>query len=156
MSECQSCRLSADVDALPTWERAYLSDDWRLAHASAALAGYMVLSPRRHIIALDEMTAHEAAALGPLLGSTTAALRAVVCCAKTYVMLFAEREGWSHVHFHIVPRMRDLDEDRIGPGTLDYVNRPEEEWVPPAERARLAAQIGTHVREQLADFANRS
>ena len=145
--------MNADVDALPTWERAYLSDDWRLAHASSALAGYMVLSPRRHIVALDELTAREAAALGPLLAATTAALRAVVGCEKTYVMLFAEREGWAHVHFHVVPRMRDLPADRIGPGTLDYVNRPEEEWVPPSERARLAVAIGTHVRERLADPA---
>ena len=156
MPECRSCRLNADVEALPPWERAYLSDDWRLAHASSSLRGYMVLSPRRHVEALDQLTAREAAALGPLLAATTAALRAAVGCSKTYVMLFAEREGWAHVHFHVVPRMPDLREDQIGPGTLEFVNRPEEEWVTPAERARLAAAIGADVHRRVSDIAKRS
>ena len=71
-------------------------------------------------------------------------------------MLFAEREGWTHVHFHIVPRMRDLGGDHIGPGTLDFVNRPEEEWIPRAERTRLASKIGAEVRSRLVRFANLS
>jgi diadenosine tetraphosphate (Ap4A) HIT family hydrolase len=156
MPDCRSCRLNADVELLPTWERAYLSDEWRLAHASSSLAGYMILSPRRHVEALDELTEREAAALGPLLACTTAALRAVVGCVKTYVMLFAEQEGWAHVHFHIVPRMPDLRGEHIGPGTLDFVNRPEEEWVHPAERARVAAEVGVQLRERFGDVAEPS
>ena len=60
--------------------------------------------PRRHILALDELSHAEAAALGPLLRAVTAALREVTGCAKTYVALFAEAEGFGHVHFHVVPR----------------------------------------------------
>ncbi|MDQ3821793.1 MAG: HIT family protein [Actinomycetota bacterium] len=153
MPPCRSCRLEADVDALPVWERAYLDGDWRLAHASASLAGYMVLSPRRHVVSLDELTAREAAALGPLLAATTGALRAVVGCSKTYVMLFAEKRGWAHVHFHVVPRMPDFGEDQIGPGALDFVNRPEAEWVPPEERARVAADVGARVRAHVREIS---
>ena len=29
--------------------------------------------------------------------------------------MFAEVEGFSHLHFHVVPRMSDLPEDRRGP-----------------------------------------
>ena len=43
-----------------------------------------------HVIALDPLTAGEAAELGPLLRSLTTAMRAVPGCGKTYVALFAE------------------------------------------------------------------
>jgi diadenosine tetraphosphate (Ap4A) HIT family hydrolase len=114
----------------------------------------MILSPRRHAEALDELTDSEAAALGPLLVATTGALSAVVGCRKTYVMLFAERQGWAHIHFHVVPRMPDLEAELLGPGVLDLLRRPEREWVPPSERARLAEEIGTHVHKTLPALTN--
>lgn len=86
--------------------------------------------------------------------ATTAALRVVTGCPKTYVMLFAEREGFEHVHFHIVPRVRELQHDQLGAGALAFVNCAEEEWVPASERARLAVEIGAHVRERLPRFGS--
>ena len=131
MTECTPCRLNADLDVLPAPERAYVNEDWRLAHAWSSLPGYMILLPLRHVVALDELTPRETAVLGPLLSATTAALRAVAGCRKTYVMLFAERDGFEHLHFHLVPRMAELDDDHLGPGTLAFVNGLEEDWVPP-------------------------
>jgi len=40
-------------------------------------------------------------------------------------------------------------ESRLGPRALAFVNCSEEEWVPVAERARLAEEIGAHVRVRL-------
>ena len=48
--------------------------------------------------------------------------------------------------------MPDLQGDQLGPGALAFVNRPEEEWVPAAERARPAGEIGAHVRARLPSF----
>jgi diadenosine tetraphosphate (Ap4A) HIT family hydrolase len=67
------------------------------------------------VVALDELTAEEAADLGPLLRAVTAALREVLGCSKTYVALFAEADGFAHVHFHVVPRSPDLDQSLRGP-----------------------------------------
>jgi diadenosine tetraphosphate (Ap4A) HIT family hydrolase len=72
-------------------------------HASGtSLPGWLVLVPRRHTVALDDTTADEAADLGPLLRAVSSALRDVVRCRKTYVALFAEVEGFQHIHFHII------------------------------------------------------
>ena len=68
------------------------------------MAGWLVVLPRRHLLALDELTPAEAADLGPLLRTVTSALRAVTDCEKTYVALFAEAEGFGHVQFHVLPR----------------------------------------------------
>ncbi len=39
------------------------------------------------------------------------------------VMLFAEAEGFAHLHFHIVPRQPDLPADRRGPAILGHLER---------------------------------
>ena len=75
----------------------------------------MSCCPAWHVIALDELSPAEAAALGPVLRAVTSALREVTGCAKTYVALFAEAEGFGHVHFHVVPRHADLDPQLRGP-----------------------------------------
>jgi galactose-1-phosphate uridylyltransferase len=65
----------------------------RVAHAfGTSLPGRLVVVPRRHVIALDELTAGEAADLGPLLRALTAAMRAVLGCSKTSARLC----GWAH------------------------------------------------------------
>ena len=81
-----------------TWAR-----DGALPMHRQSLPGWLVLVPRRHTVALDDLTADEAADLGPLLRAVSSALRDVVRCRKTYVVLFAEAEGFQHIHFHIIP-----------------------------------------------------
>jgi len=149
MAECHVCELNAKLDSLPASERAYLDDSWRLAHAWSALPGWLVLLPRRHIEALAELVDAEADALGPILRSASAALRSVVGCEKTYVMLFAEATGFGHVHFHIVPRAADLAPEHVGPRVFSFLGRPESEWVSQAERDRLAAAIGVRMAAEL-------
>jgi len=104
---------SARLDLLPR-ERVYASPGWRVAHAfGTSLPGWMVVLPRRHVTALDELTPEEAIGLGPLLSELTGALRAVIPCEKTYVALFAEAEGFQHLHFHVIPRQADLRGPRV-------------------------------------------
>lgn len=113
--ECLSCTNNARVD-LPARERIYAGPRWRVAHAfDTSLPGWLVLLPRRHVVALDELAADEAAELGPLLRAASSALREVLGCQKTYVALFAEAEGFQHIHFHVIPRQPGLAADLRGP-----------------------------------------
>jgi diadenosine tetraphosphate (Ap4A) HIT family hydrolase len=113
--DCFSCISNARLD-LPPRERVYAGPRWRVAHAfGTSLPGWLVVLPRRHLIALDELTAEEAADLGPLLSAVTGALREVVGCTETYVALFAEAEGFQHLHIHVVPRQPGLDAELRGP-----------------------------------------
>ena len=100
---------------------------------------------RRHIEAIDELTDEEAAELGVLLRRSSAALRDITGCVKTYVMQFAEAEGHSHVHFHIVPRMTDQPEERRSTKIFGYLGAPEEERVT-EERMN---EIAVHLRQMM-------
>ena len=138
-ADCYSCRMNAEPPgALPPRERVYDDGLWRVAHSfNSALPGWMVVIPRRHVHSLSELTPDEAAALGPLLSGLSRALEAALGVPKAYVALFAEQEGFAHVHLHVVPR----PEERRGPAVFDYLQRPRDEWTTPARMDEVAQRV---------------
>ena len=89
---------------------------------NSSLEGWLILAPLRHVNSLDELTPDEAVELGRLLRQASIALKSVVGCEKTYVMLFAEAEGFAHLHVHVVPRMHDQPDERKGPAIFGYLS----------------------------------
>jgi diadenosine tetraphosphate (Ap4A) HIT family hydrolase len=136
--DCYACSQSALPD-LPVREEVWVVPGWRVAHDfNTSLPGWLIVVPTRHVESLNELTAEEAETMGPLLRQASIALTNVTGCRKTYVMMFAEKAGFAHVHFHVVPRMDDFPEDRVGPGVFGYLRE-----TPLAEdrRDELAAEI---------------
>ena len=113
-----------------------------MAHAfNSTLPGWLVVLPRRHVTAYTELTSEAAAELGRLLHRLSTALEQVTGCAKTYIMQFSEQEGYTHLHVHLVPRMPDQPDDRRGPQVFGYLVDDEAQWIPEAERDRIAREI---------------
>ena len=139
---CYSCEGNARVGSLPPREEIVVDDYWRVAHAfGCKLPGWLVVVPRRHVVALDELAVEEMAGLGPLLRSLTSALRTVTGCEKTYVSLYAEAVGYAHVHFHVVPRMPDFTREQRGPRSIDAFLGATDDAVPDEEMDRLALEL---------------
>jgi diadenosine tetraphosphate (Ap4A) HIT family hydrolase len=139
--DCVTCAANARPD-LPPRERVHLGPCWRVAHAfGTALPGWLVVLPRRHVVSLDELTPVEAADLGPLLRDVTSALRQVTGCAKTYVALFAETEGFSHVHFHVIPRQPDIDPALRGPRAFGLLGGDPARHVPADVMDQIAIRL---------------
>ena len=139
--DCLVCRNTAAPD-LPIRERIVQTASWRVAHAfNTGLPGWLVLVPTVHITALAELSEAAAAELGPMLRDLSEALQQVVGCVKTYVVLLAEAEGFSHVHFHVVPRMPDLPPELRGPRIFQLLGLPPEQSVGEAEMDRLGQAI---------------
>lgn len=140
--DCYACAQESQFDTLPPRERVTTDAHWRVAHAiGTALPGWLVLLPRRHVTAVHDLTDAEAAALGTWQVRLSRALHRVTGCAKTYVVQFAEAEGFSHVHFHIVPRMRDLPRELRGPQVFGLLQRPEGEHVTADQADELARSL---------------
>ncbi|MCF3962308.1 HIT family protein [Streptomyces fuscigenes] len=137
--DCYACGREAEFDDLPPRERVAHDQYWRVAHAlDTPVPGWLVLLPRRHVAAVHDLTDAEAAALGVWQVGLSRALRSTTGCAKTYVVQFAEAEGFAHVHFHIVPRMADLRPEHRGPGIFDLLRRPGRRHVTAEEADRTA------------------
>lgn len=144
--DCYSCRQNDRIDSLPAREAVALDDHWRVAHAfDSSLPGWLILAPRRHVTAVADLTDAEAAGLGGWQVRLSRALHDVTGCAKTYVVQLAEKEGFAHVHFHVVPRMPGLPVERRGPRVFAHlgvtarerVGEPEQDALATAIRARL-------------------
>lgn len=119
--ECYSCAQTM-AESLPIRENIFCDGGWRVAHSfNSSLPGWLVIVPLRHISSPDQMTNEESDALGRIIRDASVALKRITHCEKTYVMMFAEAEGFSHVHFHLVPRMSDLPAERRGPKVFAYL-----------------------------------
>lgn len=145
MTECLTCSYTADP-AAPRYERIVVTDHWRVAHAfNTSLPGWLVAIPLRHVTDLAELDPVAAAELGPLLSDLTAALKEITGCTKTYVALYAENPGFSHVHFHVVPRSPTLAPEYRGPGVFAFLGRPREDRVPESEMHRISEAVAHHL-----------
>ena len=148
--ECFSCEGNARLEELPPRERVVVAGGWRLVHAfDTSLPGWLVAVSLRHVTSVAALAPAEAAALGTLVRAASVALQAATGCAKTYAMLFAEKEGFAHLHVHVVPRMLDFDESVVGPRVFAFLGRPESEVVPAVERDRLALELRPLIEREL-------
>lgn len=132
-------RDQSGVDA-PFRERFVRRAGWRVAHDfNSSLEGWLILAPLRHVHSLDELSPEESTTLGELLRESSIALKSVTGCVKTYVMLFAEAEGFAHLHVHVVPRMADQPPDRRGPDVFGYLK--DGQAIAPERRDEIAAAL---------------
>ena len=144
MAECHTCELTArrDKGEAPLWDNIFRTQYWDLVHSyNTSLPGWLVLVARRHLAAVDEMSAAEAAELGVLLQQVSASLKQVTGCQKTYVMQFAEHPQHPHVHFHVVPRLNEQPETHRGPRVMKYLQVTEDEYVTEDVINALSEQI---------------
>lgn len=140
--DCYVCENNIQFDSLPPRERIAADRYWRVAHAfNTELLGWLVLLPRRHVTSIAELTDAEAATLGGWQVRLSRVLHDVTGCAKTYIVQFAEQGGYSHVHFHVVPRMPDIPDDRRGPAVFGYLDPRPGHRVDDKQRDDLAMAL---------------
>jgi diadenosine tetraphosphate (Ap4A) HIT family hydrolase len=142
---CYSCDLLAREN-LPVREEVWTVPGWRVATSfNSSLPGWLVVLPTRHVESITELSDEESAVLGTLLRDVSLALQRETGCAKTYVILLAEAPGFNHLHFHVVPRMDDIPEDRKGAAIFAYL---KEEPL----SVQLQDELALRVRDAIANF----
>jgi diadenosine tetraphosphate (Ap4A) HIT family hydrolase len=62
----------------------------------------------------------------------------VTDCPRTYVAQFAEKQGFAHVHFHVIPRAADLEPSLRGPRVFTLFDRRP---ISTDERDRVSASL---------------
>lgn len=142
------CSICAQVSGRISAPGGPIHDDglWLVSHHTGPHTdpGELIVKVRRHCETLGELTAAEAAALGPILRAGVAAIERVVRPERTYVASY--NESVRHVHFFLLPRTRSLPPGHV---TSDLY-RKARMWLrrtgvarnpTEADRAQAAARI---------------
>ncbi|HLY26957.1 MAG TPA: HIT family protein [Aggregatilineales bacterium] len=148
MTECKACQriTRRDEDTVPLWDCIYRARACDVVHCdSTSILGWLIIIPRRHLAAIDEMTEAEAIEVGRLIRAVSIALKHVLDCEKTYVSQFAEAPGYQHVHFHVIPRAKDLPEDRKGANIFKNLGLPPEKRLDETTMNDISARILSHL-----------
>lgn len=104
---------------------------WQVEHMyPVSIKGWLVIILKRHIEALHELTKDEWNELHDIQQKITTALYKKLNTQKEYSMCFAEKEGFNHIHFHVVAVSNDLSAEFRGPGIFGLTKQkplPENE-----------------------------
>lgn len=110
MTTANKCTICDEVEGRLTAPGGPIYDDglWLVSHHTGRYTdpGELIVKLRRHVESLADLSAAEAAALGPLLSAGAQAVDRVVRPERVYVASFGERVR--HVHFYILPRTAAL------------------------------------------------
>lgn len=140
--DCYACRHNVDPHSGPPSEAIHVGDGWRVAHAfNTSLPGWLVLVPLRHVAAVEDLSASEAAVMGTLHRRCSQALKEMTGCLKSYFMFFAEAEGFSHLHVHVVPRMSWFEREQTGPRVFSLLGVDEEHALTSEELTAVAQRL---------------
>lgn len=139
---CMTCHLTAIRHQQGLCERIFETEHWRVVHAfNTSLPGWLVVIAKRHVESFAELSEAEAAEFGSFLHSVSRALQQVTGALKTYTVLFAEHPEHPHVHFHVIPRLSNMPDEKRGPGIFSYLGVSETETVPLETRNALAGKL---------------
>jgi len=105
-----SCPICDEVAGRRSAPGGAIYDDglWLVSHHLGPYTdpGELIVKLRRHGEALGDLTAPEAAALGPILRAAAAAVERTIRPERVYVAAFSERVR--HVHFYVLPRTASM------------------------------------------------
>ncbi|NTV23589.1 MAG: HIT family protein [Nanoarchaeota archaeon] len=129
--ECLTCSSVSRRKKISPGPIIYESRYWLVDHAyPCRLTGWLVIILKRHCSALHELTREEFIELGEATYKAVNALHDVLGCEKEYSVCFAEKEGFNHIHFHIVPRAVRLSDDLKGANIFSLLKSGQEDAVP--------------------------
>jgi diadenosine tetraphosphate (Ap4A) HIT family hydrolase len=110
-----ACSACAEIAGARSAPGGIIVDDglWFVSHHTGPYTdpGELIVKTRRHCESLSELTAEEAAALGPLLRACVAALTHAVVSERIYAVSFNERVR--HVHFLLLPRTAEMPKGHV-------------------------------------------
>jgi diadenosine tetraphosphate (Ap4A) HIT family hydrolase len=141
-SECWSCRSNGGQQRISPGPPIHIGEFWQVEHAyPTQLPGWLVLVLRRHAESLHELRTEEFSELARVLERTVRVLHQTLACEREYVACYAEIDHFRHVHFHVVPRARDLPAHLLGTRSFAMLKVTEAEAAPREEIRALCETL---------------
>lgn len=140
--ECLTCQSNLGIQRISPGQQIFESTYWYVEHAyPTSLEGWLVLVLKRHCEQLHELSLEEHMDLARVQYATLQAVHQYFQSDREYLMCFAEGEGFKHIHFHVVPKHEQFDDQYKGGKVFHYLKRPEEEWVSKPRIQEICIQL---------------
>ncbi|HKP51538.1 MAG TPA: HIT family protein [Chloroflexia bacterium] len=129
--DCYSCKSISGEKRISPGPTIHEGEYWLVEHAyPCGMVGWLVIILKRHAEALHELSLEESRELGKLQHRVAIILHQMLDCEKEYVACFGEAAHFNHIHFHVIPKPRDLPDELRGPGIFRMLKVTDEEGVP--------------------------
>ena len=140
--ECLTCKSLSGEKRISPGPFIYESKFWIVEHAyPTKLKGWLVIVLKRHCKALHELNKEEFIELGEITYKVVKALHEVLGTEKEYSVCFAEKEYFNHIHFHMIPRSKDLPGELKGTNIFSMLKIDEEHAVPKNEVIEICMKL---------------
>jgi diadenosine tetraphosphate (Ap4A) HIT family hydrolase len=121
--ECFTCTSISGEKRISPGPTIYTGKFWLVEHAyPCQLKGWLVLVLKRHVESLHELEREEFLELADLQHRLASLLFKELDCEKEYAVCLAEAEHFHHIHFHLIPKPRDLPDELWGSKVFTLLN----------------------------------
>lgn len=112
---CLSCPSISGERRISPGPIIFEGNYWIVDHAYPTnFVGWLVIVLKRHCEALHELTPEEWAELAEIQQKIITLFRNLLHAEKEYMAMFAEAEGFKHLHIHMVPKTAEYPEEHRG------------------------------------------
>ena len=140
--ECYTCRSNSGEQRISPGPTIYEGKYWLIEHAyPSKLKGWLVITTKRHVEKLHELSKEEFRELAEICEKTTKVLHKTLNCQKEYAMCLAEVEHFNHIHFHLIPKPNALPNDLTGTKIFALLKVTEKDAVPRGEIKRFCESL---------------
>jgi diadenosine tetraphosphate (Ap4A) HIT family hydrolase len=151
--ECFTCQSISGEKRISPGPTIHEGKFWLVEHAyPCQLKGWLVLVLKRHVEALHELSQEEFMELAELQYKLTRLLFDELDCEKEYSICLAEAEHFHHIHFHLIPKPKNLPDELKATRIFAMLKVEEKDAVPPDEIQALCENLNTKFRQ--ADYVN--
>lgn len=137
---CFACKSISGEKRISPGPFIYEGKYWIVDHAyPTKLLSWLVIVLKRHKEALHELTVEEYKELFILQEKTIKLLYSKLRSKKEYIACFSEGEHFKHIHFHIIPRSKNLSNSLMGPKIFSLLT--EKNPVPIEQVLKLSQKL---------------
>ncbi len=148
--ECQSCLSNQGIRRISPGEPILIGRYWRVEHAyPCGLLGWLVVVLNRHCEELHSLTADEWTELSGIQSAAARILHAQLGARKEYTCCFAEAEGFHHIHFHVIPKALEFNEEKSGVRSFEYLKVEEAMAIDKERIRRVCALLKEEFRKEM-------
>jgi diadenosine tetraphosphate (Ap4A) HIT family hydrolase len=141
-NECFTCQSISGEKRISPGPTIHEGDFWLVEHAyPCRLKGWLVLVLKRHVEALHELSQGEFRELADLQHKLARLLRDELDCEKEHSICLAEAEHFHHIHFHLVPKPKNLPDELRATRIFAMLHPEETDAIPPDEIRKLCHHL---------------